>query len=693
MKSNLVLTIILLFQFNFIQSQSWEKLPGPNWASHSESFITSKGNIFIYTDQNEFFYSEDDGRNWKNITKGTIFNSCNYITIFRESTKGEIYLLYQCKFYKYNELESKWDLLHTNTPFIEFNVLDDRIFAVTKEGLYVSTTEGKTFILLKKQDIQFSILSLFGNNINFIRTSNFSTTNTFLFDDDGNNIQEIPGFTPNDIQYDKAQELLLYSSNNRLFWSKDFGRTGLEITDTILSQSFNGSIIKLSNNNLLLNTSKGLFRSFNFGKSWVPDESYIFPSNLTQIKISISRNDIILLTFNSLSILLTSDKNVDFLKVNSSTTNSYRFFETKAGNIICRSSGRWYLSRDLGKTWEDILRNMAAPIRIQELNFLQFSNSILLAHNSPNLYLSEDMGESWIERKLPISIPSFSKILIGNNDKMYLLSSNGSVFESSDYGQNWFLIPNNRPTLRIHPISFNISRNGDLYFMNSDSVFYSKASPINWNGFQITRTFDQKITLNDNNKFIWIGSSIISSTQHIYYTSDYGRQIDSININSTAFNIGEDNYVSAKIENTNGITVFDLNSISSHFIRFDIDSKLKIGNPNFVFRTNDGYLYLGRFNDGIYKTKNQFAHMNNLTQSTIPYKINYNCLTRQFKVKKIEDNKKTYLKLINLWGKIILSTDFQECEYEFETSSLSQGIYILLLQSHYEKQYSFKFYN
>src|SRR5262245_11643390 len=55
---------LLLFIFSFASAQDWKQLPGPSRSKAKQVEVDRSGSIYVLTDSNEIYRSDDHGKNW-----------------------------------------------------------------------------------------------------------------------------------------------------------------------------------------------------------------------------------------------------------------------------------------------------------------------------------------------------------------------------------------------------------------------------------------------------------------------------------------------------------------------------------------------------------------------------------------------------------------------------------------------------
>lgn len=132
------------------------------------------------------------------------------------------------------------------------------------------------------------------------------------------------------------------------------------------------------------------------------------------------------------------------------------------------NNGAILLSQDNGKTWRKI--NSSVKSNIYSAAFLG-NNKFVAVGEKGLIIISADNGKNWRQVKSNTNESLFSVKRNGNN--IFVTGSNGSIFRSTDYGENWFLFSKPVQTILY-----------DIHFLNSLVGF-----AVGWDGL-ILRTSD-----------------------------------------------------------------------------------------------------------------------------------------------------------------------------------------------------------
>lgn len=263
----------------------------------------------------------------------------------------------------------------------------------------------------------------------------------------------------NSINFDVYDEKTFYILNVISEYQKGFLKTtdgGNTYEFMQIESDINLYKIVSSNNsmNLYAATSKGIFKSSDGGKNWIPI-NIGFPlgggpySNIGFI--SLSPQNFIIYNFKELDLRQAEVFGVIYESKNAGLTWSFLYSEnykigynlpSKIRGFQCIGQNEIILEPNIIRTkeinmteWKEIKTPAKNPILygVSESN----SNNIYVIDKS-SIYASEDKGLSWYEINSPIIniYAAFLKIN-GKNQIIYLLGDGNKLFKSEDGGQNW----------------------------------------------------------------------------------------------------------------------------------------------------------------------------------------------------------------------------------------------------------------
>ncbi|TAL69075.1 MAG: PKD domain-containing protein [Bacteroidetes bacterium] len=158
-----------------------------------------------------------------------------------------------------------------------------------------------------------------------------------------------------------------------------------------------------------------------------------------------------------------------------------KIVELLDGSLLVAAKHGLFKSSDKGKSW-DLIEFPSRDTIISDLKILKNGSVIILTDSC--LFRSDDNAKTWIDINNGISRDSILFLYTEQNDNLIVTLlgkgySNGGIFKSSNYGNNWVGIDNDT-TIR-HPIySFTINTLNEYFIVTGGDVYRSKDNGKTW---------------------------------------------------------------------------------------------------------------------------------------------------------------------------------------------------------------------
>jgi len=211
-----------------------------------------------------------------------------------------------------------------------------------------------------------------------------------------------------------------------LYISSDGGNNWGAITNGLPSSGTIENMVATGSSEVLLSSGySGIYKSINNGTSWSLSVAGMKATDIR--KIIVAGNT---LYVSSLSgFFMSSDEGLTWIKTNDNT-EFYGLYSMLYTNNAIYAVGGYYqvyfsVSTDNGVTWNNIF---VGPVQLTDILFV---NNVWLASSNGGIYRSTDSGANWTN----VSTDPTWK-LAANDDYIYA-GGNGDVYRSADDGLTW----------------------------------------------------------------------------------------------------------------------------------------------------------------------------------------------------------------------------------------------------------------
>jgi len=249
----------------------------------------------------------------------------------------------------------------TNKIITTFLISNNNFFAVTNEGVYVSTDNGTNWILTGLQNNKITALAISGINIIAGTTNDklfISNGKVYISSDNGknwSNTYTLPTMITSIVATDS--NVFIGSNGAGIFHSTDYGLNWIEFNNglSMLTDASMVTALAISDTNIFIGTyGSGVFRSSISNAYWVlSSPPHRFINTLT-----VFGTDIIAGT--SWSVAISTD-NGDSWKEENSPSNINFFAMHKSNLFLVSSFSSIYISKDSANTWFPINTGLPKP--------------------------------------------------------------------------------------------------------------------------------------------------------------------------------------------------------------------------------------------------------------------------------------------------------------------------------------------
>lgn len=465
---NLLLYIVLILNLKATQAQ-WVQTNGP--FAGVVNAISTSNNTILTASNGGVAYSLDAGNHWK--LEGFSYNNQSnsaaildkHFFIGMNLQQGLMISHNNGKTWKRNYIEGD-TIFFSSTEYIIYSVsiyglavCNNKIFAATENGLFVSSDFGETWNSTIFNQMVYVIKSS-GLNIALIGKDDFGIYHFYVSTDGGLNYS-ISSISNTEIfNFDIAGSRIFAATSTGGYLSEDFGNTWNNLGP--LPSNGNISSIAINQTDILIGVRNlGVYKAESNGAVW----NLTGPENKGDYCV-VNINDNIYYCGTSRGFFRSVDYGITWTEIGFLAANINCLTKVN-GKIIAGTDDRIFKTNNSGLSWEAIgMENR--PIReIKSLGSKIYMSSLL----STNAFFSSDNGDTWSVFPLT-SIYTFDK----NNSRIF--AAGKGVYTSTDDGVTW--MPSG---LQDQYIS-KIITNGDTIFVNTfypeEAWYQSNNNGISW---------------------------------------------------------------------------------------------------------------------------------------------------------------------------------------------------------------------
>lgn len=515
--------LLLIFLCPIISSAYWEELSG-GLKGDSIIYITKINNFkFIATNQG-LFQSTDNLYKYKQIFLDPKIDSLNYFQNinFIGFHKNRLFVTTEKQGFFYSDDFGKtWKMKAlgmsiTRVKHIEF--VDSNLIICTSTGLYYSYDFGESFV---KYETGFSKNASMNNTFKFKNKLYLVTYSSGVFTSIDNGVTWQS--KPDNLKSKKLEfvgisvDTIIIKANETYYYTVDQAETWNIYNFKHLTKDDDVLHFKISSGVYFIRSQfKGYMLSYNMGKDWI-DIDHLFNEKYFLSAVLID-NDRLFIGTNSNGLFLSEDSSKTFVDAvqsiwrnNSMNTNAYYLnsFACYKGNLYAgtESNGIW-ISTDNGTRWN--LSN--SSLSKKYISCLKSKDSLLFAGTlEDNFYVSSDSGKTWKNRSSGLQDFKINTILV--TDTCLMIGSDGQgVYISFDHGFHWTKRNTGlNDSLQIVDL---IETDNGIFLNNIYAIFLSTDNGQTWN--RRSKPYDLvPICFNYSNDKLFLGTN-----NGIYYSED-----------------------------------------------------------------------------------------------------------------------------------------------------------------------------
>ena len=537
-----ILLLIFLLSLCLKLNAKWEPLSSPSGINYINNIYTHD-DFYFFSRGTNFFVSNDKGENWENISP----NGLDSIGLMNT-------------FYGFED-----------TLFITSSGLKDQFLG----GLYKSTNKGKSWINIFKNSNYSSCYHFnIANNIYYLlSTYGLIKSSNFGLKWDTINIKssrlsymkhlETKGDTImlSDVGlHDEYKETKI--SNYGIYFSFDSGKSWeLRVNGIGLDSTIN-NVIKLYDNICLVGTNKGLYKSSDFGLTWIKQSNF----NHNIIKIEKNNNHFYIGT-NEGEIYKSTDITSSWNLVYKSNSKDPITVLYKVENeLLFSQSG---LSTGIFKLTENGFEEYIIPIKSTNYKILYRNNKLYMLSNLKGIYYSEDFGKNWNILNDSLNKYRFKKTKMYIEDSIFLAYNitDNYITISNDYGKTWI----NKYFFTSYISAFLI--NGRILVFDSNNYrYFSDDGGRTW--ININEEYGE------NPEGIFYINKIMSDNNNLLAITTFNGLIKSTDNGITWYKLIEQEYPPHFLEGLSNFSIYNNTIIASKIDRYE-------GTGNSLLISND----------------------------------------------------------------------------------------------------------
>jgi hypothetical protein len=413
------------------QGGSWFRMK-INTANFELSDFTYSNDIYYISSNQGIHISKNKGSSWtkSNIGSGNMQVYClsNWNSrIFAGTEKGLYYTI---------DSGATWTLCSNNIdskPIYSTLIYKNKLFAGGEGKYFISSDMGSTWVEKRDTVLKGKITQMYTNSYN-----NF----------------------------------ILLSQNKYLYFAFKPDTT----LNLISSQFKDDELLDVCviDENILLNTSSGIYQSGNRGKNWYKQNSKFF--NEINVCFTTAINSQLYIGLVESGFLKTKDNGLNWEPINYGIQNVdpyYRSIIPKDNLLFACTAIQVYSSSDMGDYWSLCSKGIDENCEIYCLGAHENS---LFCGTSIGLYSSSDNGKNWTLNNKIQNMNVYSYIV---DDTLIYIGTSKGVYFSSDKGNNWTL----RNTGLKYPVTCFAKNNNYLFAGDAYDVSFYNYNMQQWSRF------------------------------------------------------------------------------------------------------------------------------------------------------------------------------------------------------------------
>jgi photosystem II stability/assembly factor-like uncharacterized protein len=231
------------------------------------------------------------------------------------------------------------------------------------------------------------------------------------------------------------------------------------------------TLLPIDDNNFIVGLDGGgLKKTTDHGDSWYKLKSGLPQMNGTYSSLTKTANGNLFLTSLSDGIFVSfnSGENWKQIQTTSAIDNIAVNQENLIYTVVSQSPLKISYSSNIGTDWNDVNTDNFMDIEVKNLWLID--DYLFIIDQNYNLHVTNNNGVQWSDIENQSQAPIL-KMYKGDNDKIYLISSSGVIYESANYGANWDITNNGLTTENVYNCA--ISGHGCVIVSAQNGVFGS----------------------------------------------------------------------------------------------------------------------------------------------------------------------------------------------------------------------------
>ncbi len=418
--------------------ESWTQMNSGNFGMYFYSLFVNGNNIFAGNDYGGITYSNDGGISWNRATGSVsniqvhdfeIFNSKVYATGGGSSGTGP-------RFFESSDFGKTWQPIEVNgrgpNGFRTLLASDGNLYAGGQGELFVSYDNLNTWIktpletnasIVSIREFQGAIYVTAGNGSYYYSNDQGLSWSIIKNPDTSSFV--------NDILVSDSQ--IIMCTTNGLFNSFNSGVSWSSIVNGIRARRVNSLF---SNDQYLYagTDTHGLFRSADGGNTWISINSGLDLPNSLSINEMVEVSGILYIATNSGVYSWNNDENSWLIRHNPGLNRSADVLAFVNGTFVTADNSSIFLSNDNGENWtEKVIDILDRPTSFTSL--VARDNTLILSTSDAEILVSLDFGDTWSKTSiLDVFYYPYDLEFVG--DKLFAATSQG-VFVTDNLGQEW----------------------------------------------------------------------------------------------------------------------------------------------------------------------------------------------------------------------------------------------------------------
>ncbi|MBU0489811.1 MAG: hypothetical protein KKA07_15085 [Bacteroidetes bacterium] len=423
-------------------------------------------------------------------------------------------------------------------------VVNDKVFLVSDEGFFESTSMGKTWT---KVDItakipindvrkELSIVKAVGPNI-FLGTkrglfvSNNGGEEWTLFNEGLPRGRMVMGLKS------LGDKLFCYTQKD-IFQYDESSKTWVDIRYNLPPFVYLKDVETMSNRLYVATFGKGIYEFDPTASEWIPRNDSLPTEKIVTLAAS---GNMLIAGTNRSGIVVSTDGGLEWKSMSDSLPPKTSVFNLMVvgGKVFAGTPNGIWVSSDNCKSWYNATPEFSSNMAV--VNFGGSGSNIFAGTEGLGLLSSNNLGATWDYANIGLSIALPVKTLLYKSNVLYAGTAGGGAFKSTNGGQNWVPINSGLPKKLV--VNCMDAQDSVLYLAAPNAIYTSLDWGKQWRnsgGFMFIGKGFNTIEILDRNAYV-------GSTDGIYFTTNGGGRWEKMttegmtnsNVKSIAINIGK----------------------------------------------------------------------------------------------------------------------------------------------------------